>query len=290
MCMGSDCGSVQTLVLYLLPVCPLCLLPQHKQQAGSKDLDCVRGLADQQPFKGYAGLPDPHNSNSSKKEHFFPLVSSQQQQLQLVQSVSDVCSSKADDIELCFGDDGSRVASRKINLIAGSGDSSQLSPQPHTSTGISGFSGDTGASDTGSSVMSYWYHVWVLMVRFAKSWVRTPIMAVAEAIQYVILSLFLGLLYLRSPLALPNAPFDRMGAMFVVLTMLSLTPSYTVLVMWDHERQLLRRETSTNMYKRYAGLLLLVIAPCSASLRAPAQAFTRACSFAYRRCSYISVC
>lgn len=101
-----------------------------------------------------------------------------------------------------------------------------------------------------SPLLTFWSKVWVLMVRFALSWVRTPIMAVAEAGQYVILSLFLGLLYLRSPLALPNAPLDRMGAMFVVLTMLSLTPSYTVLVMWDHERLLLRRETSTNMYSR----------------------------------------
>jgi hypothetical protein len=181
--------------------------------------------------------------------------------LLLVQSVSALRSSRADDIELCFGDDESGVAPPpKINLVAASSDSVPLSREPHSSTGISGFgiSGDTGAIDKGSLFSTYWYHVWVLMVRFAKSWVRTPIMAVAEAVQYVILSLFLGLLYLRSPLALPNAPFDRMGAMFVVLTMLSLTPSYTVLVMWDHERQLLRRETSTNMYKRYAGVLLLV--------------------------------
>jgi hypothetical protein len=199
--------------------------------------------------------------------------------LLLVQSVSALRSSRADDIELCFGDDESGVAPpQKINLVAASSDSVPLSREPHSSTGISGFgiSGDTGAMDKGSLLSTYWYHVWVLMVRFAKSWVRTPIMAVAEAVQYVILSLFLGLLYLRSPLALPNAPFDRMGAMFVVLTMLSLTPSYTVLVMWDHERQLLRRETSTNMYKRYAGVLLLdyTSAPCPALLHAPAQAYT----------------
>jgi hypothetical protein len=75
-------------------------------------------------------------------------------------------------------------------------------------------------------------------------------MAGAEIAQYLVLALFLGLLYLRSPLLLPNSPLDRMGAIFVVLVMLSLTPSYTVLVVWDHERQLLRRETSTNMYSR----------------------------------------
>lgn len=266
--MCKAAAAKRTLTICILPVPIPCLPQQHKQQLGSKDLDCFRGLVDQQqPFKGFPGAPNQCNSNSSKQEQFFPLVGSQQQhqQLLLVQSVSAVRSSKADDIELCFSDDGLGIASPKINLVAASDDSTP----PNSSISGLNISGDTGASDTGASAsaFTYWYHVWVLMVRFSKSWVRTPIMAIAEAVQYVILSLFLGLLYLRSPLALPNAPFDRMGAMFVVLTMLSLTPSYTVLVMWDHERQLLRRETSTNMYKRYAGLLQLVptSALCSAS-------------------------
>ncbi|WIA39802.1 hypothetical protein OEZ86_005855 [Tetradesmus obliquus] len=106
-----------------------------------------------------------------------------------------------------------------------------------------------------SAAVPFWYEVWVLMARFMRCWLRTPIMAAAEAVQYLILAVFIGLLYLRLPNTLPNAPYDKMSAVFLVLTMLSFTPSYTVLVVWDHERQLLRRESGTNMYRRSAFFL-----------------------------------
>jgi hypothetical protein len=108
------------------------------------------------------------------------------------------------------------------------------------------------SSSSSSSAVPMWFEVWVLMVRFFRCWMRTPIMATAEAAQYLILALFLGLLYLRLPATLPDAPYDKMSAVFLVLTMLAFTPSYTVLVVWDHERQLLRRESGTNMYRRWA--------------------------------------
>jgi len=38
--------------------------------------------------------------------------------------------------------------------------------------------------------------------------------------------------------------------MFLVLTLLMYTPSYTALVVWDYERALLRRESNTGTYKR----------------------------------------
>jgi len=129
----------------------------------------------------------------------------------------------------------------------------------HHSSTLTPLSSSSGGSISpaaaAAALRAYWYQIWVLMVRFGRCWIRTPIMAGAEVSQYLVLALFLGLLYLRSPLLLPNSPFDRMGAIFVVLVMLSLTPSYTVLVVWDHERQLLRRETSTNMYRRSAFFL-----------------------------------
>lgn len=71
-----------------------------------------------------------------------------------------------------------------------------------------------------------------------------------------------GLLYLRTGTALPNAPLDRMGAIFVVLIMLAFTPSYTVLVTFDHERKLLRRETSTHMYSRCGRKAGAAVAAC----------------------------
>lgn len=128
----------------------------------------------------------------------------------------------------------------------------------HSLQSLSGVSGRSAGQETArarSAVLNNWFQVWVLMARFYRSWLRTPVMAVAEGAQYIIMALFLGLLYLHSPLAVPNAPFDRASAISVVLLMLSLTPSYTVLVTWDHERLLLRWETSTNMYTR-CGLLL----------------------------------
>jgi len=148
-----------------------------------------------------------------------------------------------DDSAFCHEDDAAAAAAANRHTLSLSAISASNSSSSHLKSRLS-------AAAAVSALSSYWQQVWVLMVRFGRCWVRTPIMAGAEAAQYLVLALFLGLLYLRSPLALPNAPFDRMGAIFVVLTMLSLTPSYTVLVVWDHERQLLRRETSTNMYRR----------------------------------------
>jgi hypothetical protein len=112
-------------------------------------------------------------------------------------------------------------------------------------------SGKGGLCGSSSSAVPMWCEVWVLTVRFFRCWMRTPIMATAEAAQYLILAVFLGLLYLRTPATLPNAPYDKMSSVFLVLTMLAFTPSYTVLVVWDHERQLLRRESGTNMYRRW---------------------------------------
>lgn len=148
-----------------------------------------------------------------------------------------------DDSAFCHEDDAAAAA-------AANGYTSSLSAISDNNSSSSHLRSRPSAAAALSALSSYWQQVWVLMVRFGRCWVRTPIMAGAEAAQYLVLALFLGLLYLRSPLTLPNAPFDRMGAIFVVLTMLSLTPTYTVLVVWDHERQLLRRETSTNMYRR----------------------------------------
>ena len=75
-------------------------------------------------------------------------------------------------------------------------------------------------------------------------------MIAAEASQYIILGVFTGLLYLNASLLLPNAPSDRMSSIFLVLTLLMFVPSYTALVVWDYERQLLRRESETGTYRR----------------------------------------
>eukprot|EP00877_Chromochloris_zofingiensis_P009171 jgi/Chrzof1/4507/Cz14g16020.t1 len=102
------------------------------------------------------------------------------------------------------------------------------------------------------TVVPSWYQVWVLMLRFFRSWFRTPIMIMAEAANYLILGIFIGLLYLKQSRLLPNAPYDRLSAVFLALTLLAFTPSYTALVVWDVERQLLRRETASNSYTRGA--------------------------------------
>lgn len=76
-------------------------------------------------------------------------------------------------------------------------------------------------------------------------------MIMAEAANYLILGIFIGLLYLKQSRLLPNAPYDRLSAVFLALTLLAFTPSYTALVVWDVERQLLRRETASNSYTRW---------------------------------------
>ena len=96
-----------------------------------------------------------------------------------------------------------------------------------------------------------WYQVFILMQRFFRSWMRTPIMILAEAAQYVILGVFTGLLYLKTPNVLPDAPYDKMSSVFLTLCLLAFTPSYTALIVWDYERQLLRRESATGTYRRW---------------------------------------
>jgi hypothetical protein len=96
-----------------------------------------------------------------------------------------------------------------------------------------------------------WYQIYILMLRFFRSWMRTPIMILAEAAQYVILGVFTGLLYLNTPNVLPDAPYDKMSSVFLTLCLLAFTPSYTALIVWDYERQLLRRESATGTYRRW---------------------------------------
>ncbi len=67
-----------------------------------------------------------------------------------------------------------------------------------------------------------------------------------------------GLTYLRITSSLPNGLQDRVSSIFFVLASLVWVPSYTIIVVWDKERLLLRRESANGAYR------------CAACCRLPA--------------------
>lgn len=92
------------------------------------------------------------------------------------------------------------------------------------------------------------YQMYVLAVRMWRNWFRSPMMLVAEAMQYTFLALFVGLVYLRLTDSVDTGVSDRLASFWFALASLSFTPSYTAAVAWDSERVLLRRETGQGMY------------------------------------------
>ncbi|PSC69816.1 ATP-binding cassette sub-family G member 2 [Micractinium conductrix] len=89
----------------------------------------------------------------------------------------------------------------------------------------------------------------VLSVRMLRNWGRNPMMLAAEAVQYLFLALFVGLVYLQLSDSVETGVPDRLSSLWFVLAILSFTPSYTAMVSWDSERLLVRRETGQGMYR-----------------------------------------
>lgn len=96
--------------------------------------------------------------------------------------------------------------------------------------------------------VSFPFQIGVLSLRMLRNWGRNPMMLAAEAVQYLFLAVFVGLVYLRLSDSVATGVPDRLSSLWFMLAVLSFTPAYTATVAWDSERLLLRRETGQGMY------------------------------------------
>lgn len=90
--------------------------------------------------------------------------------------------------------------------------------------------------------------VYLLASRMVLMWVRSPTMLLSELSQYIFMAVFVGLMYLQVSDVLPSGPTDRVASIWFSMAILSFTPSYTAVTVWDRERVLLRRELQQGMY------------------------------------------
>ncbi|KAH7619174.1 hypothetical protein Ndes2526B_g06126 [Nannochloris sp. 'desiccata'] len=93
-----------------------------------------------------------------------------------------------------------------------------------------------------------WYQTCVLTQRSYRNYIRNPAMLFSETAQYVFMGLFVGLMYLQLNNSVETGVNDRLASLWFGMAVLSFTPSYTAVTVWDRERVLLRREVGQAMY------------------------------------------
>ena len=93
-----------------------------------------------------------------------------------------------------------------------------------------------------------WSQIWVLAVRNFRNYLRNPVMLFAELAQYLFMGIFIGLMYLQLNNSVLTGVPDRLASLWFGFAVLSFTPSYTAVTIWDRERVLLRREAGQAMY------------------------------------------
>jgi ABC-type multidrug transport system permease subunit len=93
-----------------------------------------------------------------------------------------------------------------------------------------------------------WYQTYVLTQRSFRNYIRNPVMLFSETAQYLFMGLFVGLMYLQLNDSVETGVNDRLASLWFGMAVLSFTPSYTAVTVWDRERVLLRREAGQAMY------------------------------------------
>lgn len=93
-----------------------------------------------------------------------------------------------------------------------------------------------------------WYQTYVLTERNFRNYLRNPVMLFSETAQYLFMGLFTGLMYLQVNNSVETGVQDRLASLWFGMAVLSFTPSFTAVTIWDRERVLLRREAGQAMY------------------------------------------
>lgn len=128
---------------------------------------------------------------------------------------------------------------------------------------------------------SWMKQVWLLTARFAKNWQRDPILLYAELVQYLVLAVFVGLMYLRLSDSLTEGSVqDRGASLWFMLVVVCFTPPFSVLTVFESERFLLHKEHTGGWYtiSAYFAARTLITIPIEAVL-----------SFAFSVISYFMV-
>lgn len=94
----------------------------------------------------------------------------------------------------------------------------------------------------------FWYQFRLLWVRSFRQWYRDELLLASEVTQYVFCGLFIGAMYYQFTDSITDGLFDRLSAIFFILTTICFIPSFTVVTMSGEEMPLVKRETSGGMY------------------------------------------
>ena len=107
---------------------------------------------------------------------------------------------------------------------------------------------DDGKDESERPQVPMWYQAKILAGRHIRSYLRNPAMLVSETAQYLFMGLFVGLMYLQLSNNISTGVQDRLASIWFGMAVLSFTPSYTAVTVWDSDRVLLRRESGQGMY------------------------------------------
>lgn len=88
----------------------------------------------------------------------------------------------------------------------------------------------------------------LLWRRSFQQFYRNELMLVSEACQYILLGLLIALIYGKSPDSLAQGSFNRISAIFFVLTTLVFVPSFTQVAVSAEDFPLLKREVAAGWY------------------------------------------
>ncbi|GLC42363.1 hypothetical protein PLESTM_001325100 [Pleodorina starrii] len=125
------------------------------------------------------------------------------------------------------------------------------------------------AGAAGGESVPLWFQVYVLSVRYWRTWIRNPVMMTSELVQYAFTAVFIGLMYCRFNDVLGKGDFNRVSCIWFSFAVLCFTPSYTAVTNWGSERLLLKRELGQRLYgitsyylARYSVLIPFQLAQC----------------------------
>ncbi|CAK9099879.1 ABC transporter G family member 22 (ABC transporter ABCG.22) [Durusdinium trenchii] len=104
-------------------------------------------------------------------------------------------------------------------------------------------------------VTPFWFQFKILWIRAFRRWKRDELVLISELVQYVVCGLFIGAMYHSFPDTLEEGSFDRLSALFFILTTLVFIPSFTVITMAGEEKPLFKREANSGMYRVSANFL-----------------------------------
>ncbi|GIL85953.1 hypothetical protein Vretimale_9015 [Volvox reticuliferus] len=114
-----------------------------------------------------------------------------------------------------------------------------------------------------------WFQVYVLSVRYWRTWIRNPVMMASELVQYIFTAIFIGLMYCRFNNVFGEGDYNRISCIWFSFAILCFTPSYTAVTNWASERLLLKRELGQRLYgitayylARYSVLVPFQMAQC----------------------------